>query len=381
MMAVAAVSAQYASAQTVEESKTFFDNWYVGVNVGENFKTTHTKVFSNLNPSAGLRVGRYLTPVFGLAVEGEVYFNNKGSEQRPLGTFVKGLNLSVLGTTNLTNWFCGYKGTPRTFEVSAIYGLGWGHSFGTKNAPRYDKNILTSKLGLDFALNFGSDKQWQVYLEPNITYGLNPQGSCNKVEYNINSSAVGVLVGLNYKFGNSNGTHNFKIAQLRDQAEIDGLNAKINELRADNDNKNNQINRDNQTIANLKAQLAECQNKKPAPVMVEKEKNTLQPTVVFGQGKSSIDAAQYANIAMVADYMKNHKDAKLLIRGYASPEGSKELNQKLSEKRAEAVKTALVKKYKISASRMTTEGMGATDKLFDEVEFNRVATFTDTTKK
>lgn len=379
MMAVAAVSAQYASAQTVEESKTFWDNWYIGVNAGENFKTTHTKVFSNLNPSAGLRVGRYLTPVFGLAVEGEVYFNNKGSEYRPLGTFVKGLNVSVLGTTNLTNWFCGYKGTPRTFEVSAIYGLGWGHSFGTKSAPR-DCNILTSKLGLDFALNFGSDKQWQVYLEPNITYGLNQQGNENKVEYNINNSAVGLLVGLNYKFGNSNGTHNFKIAQLRDQAEIDGLNAKINELRADNSNKDNQINRDNQTIANLKAQLAECQNKKPAPVMVEKEKNTLQPTVVFGQGKSTIDAAQYANIAMVADYMKNHKDAKVLIRGYASPEGSKEINQKLSEKRAEAVKTALVKKYKISASRLTTEGMGATDKLFDEVEFNRVATFTDTTK-
>lgn len=379
MMAVAAMSAQYASAQTVEESKTFFDNWYIGINAGENFKTTHTKVFSNLNPSAGLRVGRYLTPVFGLAVEGEVYFNNKGSEQRPLGTFVKGLNVSLLGTTNLTNWFCGYKGTPRTVELSAIYGIGWGHVFSTKNADVFDRNALTSKLGVDIAFNLGSEKQWQLYLEPNITYGLNTSGN-NKVQYNINSSAVGLLVGLNYKFGNSNGTHNFKIAQLRDQAEIDGLNAKINELRADNSNKDNQINRDNQTIANLKAQLAECQNKKPAPVMVEKEKTALQPTVVFGQGKSTIDAAQYANIAMVADYMKNHKDAKILIRGYASPEGSKEINQKLSEKRAEAVKTALVKKYKISASRLTTEGMGATDKLFDDVEFNRVVTFTDTTK-
>lgn len=35
--------------------------------------------------------------------------------------------------------------------------------------------------------------------------------------------------GVNYKFGNSNGSHNFKIEELRDQAEIDGLNAKINE--------------------------------------------------------------------------------------------------------------------------------------------------------
>ena len=68
------------------------------------------------------------------------------------------------------------------------------------------------------------------------------------------------------------------------------------------------------------------------------------------------------------------------IKGYASPEGSKVINQKLSEARAEAVKTALVKKYKIAADRLTTKGMGATDKLFEQVEFNRVATFNDNAK-
>ncbi|MDD6940726.1 MAG: OmpA family protein, partial [Prevotella stercorea] len=40
----------------------------------------------------------------------------------------------------------------------------------------------------------------------------------------------------------------------------------------------------------------------------------------------------------------------------------------------------LVKKYKISANRLKTTGMGATDKLFEQVEFNRVATFNDSTK-
>ena len=78
--------------------------------------------------------------------------------------------------------------------------------------------------------------------------------------------------------------------------------------------------------------------------------------------------------------MKNHNDANVEIKGYASPEGSKELNQRLSEKRAEAVKDILVKKYKISANRLKTTGMGATDKLFEQVEFNRVATFNDSTK-
>jgi outer membrane protein OmpA-like peptidoglycan-associated protein len=83
---------------------------------------------------------------------------------------------------------------------------------------------------------------------------------------------------------------------------------------------------------------------------------------------------------MIAKYMKNHKDAKVKVQGYASPEGNKDFNQKLSEKRAQVVKDALVKKYKIAANRITVEGLGATDKLSEENDFNRVAMFIDTTK-
>ena len=78
--------------------------------------------------------------------------------------------------------------------------------------------------------------------------------------------------------------------------------------------------------------------------------------------------------------MQNHPESKILIKGYASPEGSPEVNQRISEARALAVKEALVKRYKVAESRLTIQGMGATDELFDEVDFNRVATFTDTTK-
>jgi outer membrane protein OmpA-like peptidoglycan-associated protein len=78
--------------------------------------------------------------------------------------------------------------------------------------------------------------------------------------------------------------------------------------------------------------------------------------------------------------MKNHPEAKLDIKGYASIEGKADFNQKLSEKRAEAIKTALVKKYKIAADRISTEGKGATDKLSDELEFNRVVLFYDSAK-
>jgi outer membrane protein OmpA-like peptidoglycan-associated protein len=201
----------------------------------------------------------------------------------------------------------------------------------------------------------------------------------NDFKFDSRAALFQLSAGFNYKFGNSNGTHNFAVAQLRDQAEIDGLNAKINELRADNNAKDGKIAADAATIADLKKKLADCEAR-PVQVVEEKKENVLQPHVIFRQGKSTIDPAQYASIEMVAKYMKNHKDAKVKVQGYASPEGKAELNQKLSEKRAEVVKNALVKRYKIAADRITCEGLGATDKLSSENDFNRVAMFIDTTK-
>ena len=96
---------------------------------------------------------------------------------------------------------------------------------------------------------------------------------------------------------------------------------------------------------------------------------------MFRQGKSKIDAAQYAQIELIANYMQANENVNVEIKGYASPEGSTKVNEKLSLARAEAVKNALVKKYNIDANRLTTKGMGATNKLSRQVEFNRVATF------
>ena len=49
---------------------------------------------------------------------------------------------------------------------------------------------------------------------------------------------------------------------------------------------------------------------------------------------------------------------KVVIIGSASPEGSDEYNQKLSERRVGAVKTWLMEKGGIPESRLTTEAIG-----------------------
>ena len=377
LMLAAATMAVSASAQNLERSKTF-DNMYVGVNGGVMTLTRGHKWMDDLNANAGLRVGRWFTPVFGFAVESNAYFTEKPLKGNNVA--VKMLNTSLLGTTNFSNWFAGYKGEPRVFEVIGVYGLGWLHTFTSSDEMPY--NFATSKIGFDLAFNLGAKKQWQVYVEPSITYALNVYEDKSDIRFDFRHSFVQLNAGVVYKFKGSNGAHNFTFAQGVNQSEIDALNAKINNLRSNLEGKDAQLSNKDKQIADLQNALEEANNK-PSQVVKNVTETTvtnLQPTVIFRVGQSVIDPAQYAPIEMIASYMKKYPTAKVEIKGYASPEGGADLNQRLSTARAEAVKNALINKYKIAANRLTAKGMGVTDKLFEEVSFNRVATFNDSTK-
>ena len=380
LMCAAAMLTVSASAQkTTITSNKAGDNWYIGTPIAKytNEKNEEIGRLKGFAPKLGVRVGKNLTTVFGLALDADLYIESTEKSAMKQKTIVDAINVDILGTFNLSNAFGGYKGEPRPFEVIGLIGGGYSHTYGNASSG------LNAKAGLDFAFNLGAAKKVQLYIEPAVVMGQpSPRWANPFRKANGKWNGVGqVSVGLNYKFGNSNGSNNFKIEQLRDQAEIDGLNAKINELRADNKAKDGKIAADGRTIADLKAQLAACQAR-PAQTIIEeriiKEVNsTLQPIVIFGQGKTTVDAAGMASCEMVAKYMKNHPESKVKILGYASPEGSKEVNDRIAKQRAESVKNVLVKKYKIAADRLEAEGQGATDKLSSENDFNRVAKFID----
>ena len=174
-------------------------------------------------------------------------------------------------------------------------------------------------MGLDFTYNFGSNKAWHLYLEPSINYavaGTHATGFDDDTEYNLNRSAFQLNLGINYKFGNSNGTHNFVIVTPRDQAEIDALNAQINELR----------NRKPEVIEKVVEKRVEV----PAPAAKTVSVSDLI-FVTFAQGKSAL-----TNDAKKAlDAVKEGSHVQVV--GTASPEGSKEINDRLSQARADVV--------------------------------------------
>lgn len=260
MMLATGAIAQPAIKTTLAESK-LTDNWYIGVNGGGAAVTTDSYWGNHSNPEASLRVGRWLTPAFGIAVEGNAYMDNKPNEKR--GTFVQFFNTSMMATVNLSNLFGGYQLQPRRIEVIAIPALGWGRTFGTKSDPDRDHNSVTSKMALDFAWNMGKTRAWQLFLEPAIVYTLNGEGF-DGLKYNKNASDVQLNIGVNYKLPNSNGTHNFERVVVLNQYEIDKTNQMLNELRYDLREKEKALARDTRTISELREELEKARQAKPA---------------------------------------------------------------------------------------------------------------------
>ena len=87
------------------------------------------------------------------------------------------------------------------------------------------------------------------------------------------------------------------------------------------------------------------------------------PSVYFSLGSAKIMAGSNSAIATVAMTMKNNPDLKVTITGNADKTGPEKLNTELGQKRADAVKDALVKQYGIDAARLSTATKGESDPL------------------
>lgn len=120
--------------------------------------------------------------------------------------------------------------------------------------------------------------------------------------------------------------------------------------------------------------LDECLNKKPVIQQVIETSSTrmLESVVSFRQGKSTIDNSQLPNVERIGMYMKRHNEAKVVIKGFASPEGALELNERLALARAYAVKNMLIKKYGISSERILAQGEGVGN-MYSDPDWNRVS--------
>lgn len=390
LIAALALGVMAAQAQVTVQGSKFSDNWSIGIKGGATTPLRNHAFIGCARGLAGLEIKKQITPVFGLGVDADWTFNTSSwfEGQEKSWNVVDHQYVGVFGSLNLMNAFGGYKGAPRAFELELVAGTGWLHAYNQSgNKPgNWDGNTWANKVGLNFNFNLCEDKAWTIGIKPAIIWNMGSgkmfsQSHINglSAQYNANRAAFELAAGVTYHFKNSNGTHSFVIARLYDQEEVDGLNAQINSLRNDLENCNADKASLQAKVNNLQAELDACNRRPPVVKEVVKNLNNVR-YVFFRQGSSVIQENQKPNLELIANAVAENEGATVLIEGYASPEGSKAFNQRLSERRAEAVKKALVKNYKVDESAVSTEGKGVGD-LFNTPSWNRMAKCTVNVEK
>lgn len=376
LMSIATIA---ASAQVTVEGSKFFDNMSLTVKGGAASPLTGGDFLKNARGEFGLELRKQITPIFGIGVEGELGVNTsswKNFAVRKSSNVFDSQYVGTYGAVNLMNLFAGYAGSPRLFEIEAVAGAGWGHTYYPVSEGN-DHNFFATKAGANLNFNLGSSKAVTLSLMPRVGWDMTDvkveKTSC---AYDARKAVFELSAAVTYHFKNSNGTHSFVIQNPYDAEEVELLNATVNGLRAEVAGLNNALADVNAQCADLQNQLTECQNRPVQTVTqtVKETTNTLNSVryIFYKIGSSVITADQQPNVEMIAAYLKNHPKSKVVIKGYASPDGPLEVNIRLANQRANAVKDALMSKYRIAADRIQAEGEGIGN-MFSEESWNRVA--------
>ena len=359
MILAAICSIMTVSAQSQSNycgSSKFFDNVSIGVVGG---------VETNLNDwnapqgaVAGIVLNKEISPIFGVTLEGNTNINglrnwaSDASHFHCANTF-DGLSVYLTPRVNLTNALLGYKGSPRKFELEAVAGPGYGFWLHD------EYNALLVKAGLN--LNYNLSNAFTVTLRPAVVYDLNGTGT-----FNTNHAIGQVTAGIVYHFKTSNGTRSFKKAKLYSQSEVDALNAKITDLQS------------NLETAN-KAVKTNAIN--TVDTVYTESPSSLGNVVSFTLNSAKVDETQMANLDNAVRILKENPDLKVTLKGYADKNtGSATYNKRLSVRRAEAVKKVIVDKYGIDTDRIDVLGVGDTEQLYNDNNWNRVVIFVEKKK-
>ena len=350
------------------ETNRFFDNIFIGVAGGVNIyhgeNDSYGSFGKRLAPALDINVGKWITPSVGLRlgysginaqgwtsgqtvyakslVEGDIYKEKFG---------VSYLHGDVMW--NFSNAVSGYKET-RTWNFVPFIGAGWARSYGN---DAYNNEFavsvgLLNNIRLCNLLDLTLEAR---HMFVNQRFDGVSRGSKGE-------GMTSVTMGLTFKLNR----RNFK--RVQPAVDVTPYLSRIKALEGDN----TQLAGQNRTLADENEAL---RNRKPETVTVAGEK-TVSPTPValfFQIGKAQLDKKELTNLDF---YVKNalnaDKNKTFTIYGGAdSATGTKEFNQKLSEKRMEYVYDLLVDKYGISKDRLKKVAEGDTNNRFPEPELNR----------
>ena len=344
-------------------TNSFWSNWFIQVGVdwnawysneehGLGLARSPFKDFRS-NPGASVAIGKWFTPGIGLRTKLSGIWGKAVTDDNNDGNCNKYWTLNEHVLFNLSNMLCGYN-PNRVWNFIPFAGAGltrsmsyntyaMNYSIGILNTFRVSKHVgINLELGWDRMEDDGDG----------IAVANGDRG------WDSHDNKLYAEVGLTFNLGKASWdkTPDVDAIKALSQAQIDALNAQLNDANAEN--------------ARLKKLLAEKKDEAPKTV---KEFVGTPASVFFNINRYKIASKKdLVNVKGIADYAKEN-DANLLVTGYAdSATGKPAYNQKLSEKRANAVADELVK-MGVSRDKISTEAKGGVNDL-SPISFNRRAT-------
>lgn len=314
MFIMAALAAMIVSAHTTEQK--LFDNTYATVKGGVTaLMHPGCNGYENLGhtfeAATGLEIGKWITPHWGFSFDGTNGWTN-GSKY---GRFQDDYAVNYVTVAGLVK----YNLPVNKFNFVAAAGPQWIHGF-KKDAA--DANNLGAKMKLE--VNYNVNNRIAVQAAPELNYNFSPNNG-NQPYFDARNAWYGLMLGVTYKFGNE-----FVECPYRyTQADVDALNAEINDLRA----------RQPEVVTRI----------------VEKEvekfiiKSATEYVVLFNKNS--------AVLSNEAKSILNCITGDVIVKGGASEDGTVTRNNELSYERAQAVADYL-KARNVNVTNV--EGMGVT---------------------
>lgn len=214
-----------------------------------------------------------------------------------------------------------------------------GAGLGVVDVTHYDpKNLkLGAKLraGAEYALN----KDFSLGLNVDYQHVNKMLFAANLPGRNIH--AIAARANLTWYFGG---------AATAAAAATTALVKKAVDKDSDNDGVVDSKDKCPNTASGVKVNAYGC---------AEKEKATVSLNVQFASGKTTIDPSYDSDLKDLAAFMAEHPTTKIEIQGHTDSSGSKAINNKLSDARANSVRSYLVNDLKIDPSRLTAKGYGS----------------------
>jgi len=336
---------QYGSSYSAYEKEH-------GLELGGLFKDTRRDM------GASVSIGKWFIPGLGLRTKGTLFFMGHDAAHAVADEGkVKILNIQEQALFNLNNLFAGYN-EKRVWNIIPYAGAGFmrnmsdnvntlGVSFGLLNTFRLSKHI---GIQLDLGYNIANYEIFGVV--PEGHYGSNP-AKCDRY--------FDAELGLIFNLGKCTWSKTPDVEALKalSQSQIDALNAQLRDAEAENARLNNMI------------KSHKCPEQTATTYV--KEVVSAPVSVFFNIGKSKIASRKdLQNVSELAEMAKAN-NSKIVVTGYAdSKTGKADLNQKLSEKRAQVVADELVK-MGVSRDNIEVVAAGGVNTL-SPVSYNRRAT-------